>query len=61
MRFFPSSLVGGCRPCRSSEYLLGKDWKVKFRTVVVAWGVASEVLIAVAVRDHTSNCQSCVI
>jgi ubiquinone/menaquinone biosynthesis C-methylase UbiE len=40
------SWVGGCRPTRLADYLVRKDWNVHFRDVVVAWGVASEVLVA---------------
>ncbi len=38
--------VGGCRPTRLTEYVLPEQWDIRFRSVVVAWGVASEVLVA---------------
>jgi ubiquinone/menaquinone biosynthesis C-methylase UbiE len=39
-------LVGGCRPIRASDYLSNDAWQLLYRSVVVAWGVASEVVIA---------------
>lgn len=39
-------LVGGCRPARAAEYLSADAWQTRYRTVVTAWGVASEVVIA---------------
>jgi hypothetical protein len=39
-------LVGGCRPQRADRLLLEDRWRVDHRSVVTAWGVASEVLIA---------------
>ena len=38
--------VGGCRPARISERLPPNTWRIRFHTVVVAFGVASEVVIA---------------
>lgn len=43
------SLVGGCRPIRISEFVGGPLWEVQHREVVVAYGVASEILVAGAV------------
>lgn len=40
------SWVGGCRPFRATEYLAAASWAIRFHTVVVAWGIASEVIIA---------------
>ena len=40
------SWVGGCRPTELAGLLLPSDWSIRFRRVVVAWGVASEVVIA---------------
>ncbi len=40
--------VGGCRPTRLTEYVVPAHWVIQFRSVVVAWGVASEVLVAAA-------------
>jgi SAM-dependent methyltransferase len=40
------SWVGGCRPTLLAERLASADWKVRFRAVVVSWGIASEVVIA---------------
>jgi len=37
--------VGGCRPLDLAG-LLGTAWRIRFRRVVVAWGIASEVLVA---------------
>ena len=38
--------VGGCRPSPISAYLPSTGWGIRFHTVVVSWGVASEVIIA---------------
>jgi ubiquinone/menaquinone biosynthesis C-methylase UbiE len=40
------ALVGGCRPSTVTRLLLGTDWTIRSRRVVVAWGIASEVVIA---------------
>jgi len=40
------SIVGGCRPMKLTELLSDTLWQIRFQTVVVAWGIASEVLIA---------------
>jgi len=40
------SWVGGCRPTRLERHLPASDWNIRFRTVVVSWGVASEVVVA---------------
>ena len=39
-------LTGGCRPIRLGDYLDSTRWQVKEHDVVVAWGIASEVVIA---------------
>lgn len=39
-------LVGGCRPLRVGGLLDGRRWQVEHAGTVVAWGVASEVLVA---------------
>lgn len=38
-------VVGGCRPLHVAP-LLGDGWQVLHRSTVVAWGIASEVLVA---------------
>jgi ubiquinone/menaquinone biosynthesis C-methylase UbiE len=38
--------VGGCRPTNLTDHLRGAQWRICFHDVVVAWGVASEVLVA---------------
>jgi ubiquinone/menaquinone biosynthesis C-methylase UbiE len=40
------ALVGGCRPIRLVDALDSSDWDVRHHGTVVAWGVASEILIA---------------
>lgn len=40
------SLVGGCRPTHLKELLPAAEWQIRFQTVLVAWGIASEVVIA---------------
>jgi ubiquinone/menaquinone biosynthesis C-methylase UbiE len=39
-------LVGGCRPIRVVDWLDPARWEVRHRRVVVAWGIASEALMA---------------
>jgi hypothetical protein len=39
-------LVGGCRPIRITDALDPAGWDVRHRGVVVACGIASEVVIA---------------
>lgn len=41
--------LGGCRPLALAP-LLGPAWRIRFHRVVVAWAVASEVLVAAPVR-----------
>jgi ubiquinone/menaquinone biosynthesis C-methylase UbiE len=40
------SWVGGCRPTRVTEFFPGHSWQVRYRTVVISWGIASEVVVA---------------
>jgi SAM-dependent methyltransferase len=40
------ALVGGCRPIRFVDALDPDRWEIRHRRKVVAWGVASEVVIA---------------
>jgi ubiquinone/menaquinone biosynthesis C-methylase UbiE len=40
------SLVGGCRPILLARHLDPGSWQVEYRNVVVAFGVPSEVLVA---------------
>lgn len=40
------SLVGGCRPVELSPFLEPDQWHVIHRSVVVAWAVPSEVVVA---------------
>jgi Methyltransferase domain len=40
------ALVGGCRPIGVSQYVSADKWHVKLRTVLVRWGVPSEVFVA---------------
>jgi SAM-dependent methyltransferase len=40
------ALVGGCRPTRITEALNPAEWDVHHRRVVVAWGIASEAVVA---------------
>jgi hypothetical protein len=39
-------LVGVCRPSLVVKSLPAEAWNIRFSTVVVAWGVVSEVVIA---------------
>ena len=45
--------VGGCRPLRLAEMLPQDQWRIVHREVVVAWGLASEVLVAQRVSTRT--------
>lgn len=38
--------VGGCRPVVLIEQLRSEQWEIDHRKVVVAWGIASEVIVA---------------
>ena len=40
------TLVGGCRPMRLTPLLDAGRWQVEHRSVVRAWGIPSEVLVA---------------
>jgi ubiquinone/menaquinone biosynthesis C-methylase UbiE len=40
------ALVGGCRPIRLVDALVPGEWEIRHHRVVVAWGIASEVVIA---------------
>lgn len=39
-------LLGGCRPTRAVDQLPDSAWETRYHQVVVAWGIASEVVIA---------------
>jgi len=45
------SLVGGCRPTQLLDHISSSEWHVQFHTDVVAWGIASEILIASPIKD----------
>jgi ubiquinone/menaquinone biosynthesis C-methylase UbiE len=40
------SWVGGCRPTALTDHVQPSAWETRFHTVVVSWGIASEVLVA---------------
>jgi len=40
------AVVGGCRPVRLADALDPVQWEVRHRRSVVAWGIASEAVIA---------------
>jgi len=40
------TLVGGCRPIELSQYLTSNEWDITHGSIVVAYGVASEVVVA---------------
>jgi SAM-dependent methyltransferase len=44
------SLVGGCRPTQLTELLPERQWQLRFQTTVVAWGIASEVVVAAPIQ-----------
>ena len=46
--------VGGCRPTSAEDYLPAEAWRIHYRTVVTAWGVASEVVIATPMSPSSS-------
>lgn len=39
-------LVGGCRPVELLEFVRGDLWRIDYQNVVIAFGIASEVVIA---------------
>jgi len=43
------TLVGGCRPIQVADFLDASLWRRRHRSVVVAWAVPSEVLVAEAI------------
>lgn len=45
--------VGGCRPICAGDYLPAEAWRTCYRTVVTAWGVSSEVVIATPLPSST--------
>lgn len=49
------SWVGGCRPTSLSDSLATDSWHVRFHQVVVAWGIASEVLVASSGRGTETD------
>ena len=44
------SIVGGCRPTQLTELLPAIQWQIRFQSIVVAWGIASEVMIAAPIK-----------
>lgn len=48
------AIVGGCRPLRLEAFLEPEAWAVRHRSVVEAWAIASEVLVAVPRRERGS-------
>jgi ubiquinone/menaquinone biosynthesis C-methylase UbiE len=40
------ALVGGCRPTELTNLLPATQWEIRHQSVVVPWGIASEVLVA---------------
>jgi ubiquinone/menaquinone biosynthesis C-methylase UbiE len=44
------SIVGGCRPTQLTKLLPADQWQIRFQDVVIAWGIASEVVIAVPIE-----------
>jgi ubiquinone/menaquinone biosynthesis C-methylase UbiE len=44
-KFFPAA-VGGCRPTDAGAYLDGGQWQIEHREAIVAYGIASEVIVA---------------
>ncbi|MGD8402423.1 MAG: class I SAM-dependent methyltransferase [Anaerolineales bacterium] len=44
------SIVGGCRPIKLTELLSVDRWRIRYESVVVAWGIASEVVVATPIK-----------
>ena len=44
------SIVGGCRPTQLTKLLSADQWQIRFQDVVIAWGIASEVMIAAPIK-----------
>lgn len=45
------SWVGGCRPTQLKTQIPVSGWTIRFHEVVVAWGIASEVVVAAPARN----------
>ena len=39
-------LVGGCRPIELLDFVGAADWRIEYASVISAFGVPSEVLVA---------------
>lgn len=39
-------IVGGCRPIELASYLAHQEWSIEHRSVITAWGLSSEVVVA---------------
>lgn len=39
-------LLGGCRPIHLDRVVSRADWTIRYRGVVTAWGITSEILVA---------------
>jgi hypothetical protein len=44
------SIVGGCRPTELTDMLPADQWQIRHQSVVVPWGIASEVVIASPIK-----------
>jgi len=42
--------VGGCRPTELMDHLSTNQWNVRYKNVVVAWGIPSEVVVASPIK-----------
>lgn len=49
LRKIRPALVGGCRPIAVTDFILGTEWRILHREVVVSNAIPSEVLIAEAI------------
>jgi SAM-dependent methyltransferase len=41
-----AGLLGGCRPIHLNRIVSETDWTIRHQTVITAWGITSEVLVA---------------
>ncbi len=42
--------VGGCRPTELTDHLSPDLWNVRYKNVIVAWGIPSEVVVASPIK-----------
>ena len=54
-----ATLVGGCRPINLQSYLDQALWTVEYHSIVIQYGIPSEVLVAMPCKTAGRGCKSC--